>query len=181
MTSTISLNRCIDPEPAMPDDGSTPSPTVPAPQAVPDLPVAFRFAVSFGATARDADASFAEVSGISPEIELETVVDSGENHFAHRLPKGERHPHLVLERGIAKFESALVTWCRDVLEGALAAPLATKLMHVSLLDHSGSVLRLWSFEDAFPVKWEVEPFNGQRNALAMKKVEFGYRSVKREI
>ena len=143
-------------------------------------PVAFHFAVSFGTATRDADCSFREVSGLGPEMETETVVEGGENRFVYQLPKAVKHPRLVLKRGVAPFTSRLVTWCRDVLEGGLAWPVTTKLMHVALLDATGQPLRAWSFENAFPVKWEVDPFQSEKNDVAMEKVELSYLFSKRE-
>jgi phage tail-like protein len=143
-------------------------------------PVAFHFVVSFGAPAQDADCSFREVSGIGPEMETESVVEGGENRFVWQLPKAVKHPRLVLKRGVGPFDSRLVTWCRDVLEGGLNQSVSTKLVRVGLLDENGQTLRVWSFENAYPVKWEVEPFQSTKNEVAMEKVELVYQSCKRE-
>ncbi len=144
-------------------------------------PVAFKFAVSFGTAARDADCAFAEVSGISAELETETVVEGGENRYVYQLPKAVKHQRLVLKRGVAPYTSRLVTWCRDVLEGGLAWPVTTKLVQVSLLDATGQPLRSWSFDSAYPVKWEVEPFQSTKNEVALEKVELSYLFLKREV
>ena len=113
-------------------------------------------------------------------METETVVEGGENRFVYQLPKAVKHPRLVLKRGVAPFNSRLVTWCRNVLEGGLSQPLVPKLVHVALLDESGQPLRLWSFENAYPVKWDVEPFNATKNEVALEKVELSYLFSKRE-
>ncbi len=47
------------------------------------------------------DAAFQEVGGLEAEIEVETVVEGGENRFVHRLPKPVKHPNLSLKRGLA--------------------------------------------------------------------------------
>ncbi len=144
-------------------------------------PVAFHFRVSFGTATVDADCSFREVSGIAAEMETETVAEGGENRFVYTLPKAVKHPRLVLKRGVAPFTSRLVTWCRNVLEGGLGEPLSTKLLRVALLDENGQPLRLWSFEGAYPVKWDVEPFQSNKNEVALEKVELAYLNVQREL
>ena len=144
-------------------------------------PTAFYFTVGFGNVSGDADCSFREVSGISSEMEIETVVEGGENRYVYQLPKAMKHQRLVLKRGVAPFKSRLVTWCRDVLERGLVWPVTTKLMHVGLLGADGQPLRVWSFERAFPVKWEVEPFQSTKNDVALEKVELSYLCVKREV
>lgn len=144
-------------------------------------PAAFHFTVTFGTAARDADCSFREVGGISAEMETETVVEGGENRFVHQLPKAVKHQRLVLKRGVAPFGSRLVTWCREVLEGDLSRAVSPKTMHVHLLDEKGEPLRSWSFENAFPVKWEVEPFQSDKNEVALEKIELTYLLSKRVV
>ena len=154
---------------------------MPSRQASAYPPSAFHFAVSFGTAARDADCSFREVSGISSDMETEAVVEGGENRYVLQLPKAVKHQRLVLKRGIAPFTSRLVTWCRDVLESGLGWPVTTKQINVALLDETGQPLRMWSFENAFPVKWEVEPFQSSKNEVALEKVELAYLMSKREV
>lgn len=142
-------------------------------------PAAFHFTVTFGTETRDADCSFQEVSGIGAEMETESVVEGGENRFVHQLPKTVKHPRLMLKRGVAPFSSRLVTWCREVLEGDLSQPLKPRTLHVHLLDEKGEPLRGWSFENTYPVKWDVEPFQSNRNEVALEKIELAYLLSKR--
>ncbi len=134
-------------------------------------PPAFHFAVTFGASPKDTDGAFREVSGIGPEIETETVNEGGLNGFAHVLPKAIKHPRLVLKRGIALSDSRLVLWCQAVLDGGFVKPIYPKLVHVFLLDHAGDPLRCWSVENAWPVKWEIDGFQSTRNEVAMETIE----------
>jgi phage tail-like protein len=144
-------------------------------------PVAFHFAVSFGAMPPAVDGSFQEVSGIAPEMETEAVSEGGENRFVHQLPKAVKNSKLTLKRGVAGLESPLVSWCRAVLEGGLVRPIVPKVVHVFLLDGAGLPLRAWSFANAYPVRWEVEAFNSTKNELALEKIELSYAYSKREV
>jgi phage tail-like protein len=155
-----------------------PAPPLPVPPLL-YPPVAFYFRVSFGTAATDADCSFSEVSGIAAEMETETVVEGGENRFLYTRPKAAKHSNLVLKRGVAPCTSRLVTWCRDVLEGGLGQPITTQLIRVALMDESGQALRLWTFDGAYPVKWEVNPFQSSKNEVAIEKMEFSYLNFKR--
>lgn len=169
------------PAPPLPPARGLPTRGAAAPAAAVYPPVAFHFAVSFGIPGRDADCAFQEVGGLAAEMDTETVIEGGENRFVYQLPKAVKHPRLVLKRGVAPFTSRLVTWCRDVLESGLAYPVTTKLLRVSLLDEAGQGLRVWSFEHAYPVKWEVEPFQSSKNAVAIEKVELAYQLFRREV
>lgn len=145
------------------------------------LPVVFHFAVAVdGATASE-DAAFQEVSGLEAEIELETVVEGGENRFVHRLPKPVKHPNLVLRRGIASDRSQLVTWCKAVFENDFAAAIAPRGIVVSLRDAEGDPLRSWSLGNAWPVKWAVAGFGAMKNEIAIETMEFAYATLKRTL
>ena len=145
------------------------------------LPVVFHFAVSVdGATANE-DGAFQEVSGLEAEIEVETVVEGGENRFAHRLPKAVKHPNLVLKRGIASDSSQLVAWCKGVFENDLAQAIAPRGIVVSLRDSEGDPLRSWSIGNAWPVKWRVEGFGAMKNEIAIESMEFAYNTLKRTL
>ncbi|MBL1260676.1 MAG: phage tail protein [Thiotrichaceae bacterium] len=135
---------------------------------------AFYFKVSFAATSDSEDTSFQEVSGIGSEMETEDLAEGGENRFSHRLPKSIKHPKLVLKRGIATMDSALVMWCKDVLEGAFINPIEPMEVEVSLMNEEGEPTRVWSFINAFPVNWDVEGFNSTKNEIAIEKIELSY-------
>ncbi|MCE1244197.1 phage tail protein [Oryzomicrobium sp.] len=144
------------------------------------LPAAFYFKVKTGAPGSDTDVSFQDVSGIVAEMDLETYNEGGENTFVHRLPKGVKHQNLVVSRGMAAASSPLVTWCKETLEGGLAKPIETRLLQVLLLDAEGNPLRSWSFQGAYPVKWQATEFNSQKNELAIEKIEFAFNGFVRD-
>ncbi|SRR5450830_89350 len=137
-------------------------------------PAAFHFKVVFGATLGLTDTSFQEVSGMSAEVETETVVEGGENRYVHTLPKGVKHPNLELKRGIAALTSPLVIWCRSVFEMDFMIPVLAQPIIVMLLDKHHTPLRVWSFANAYPVKWEVETFNSTKNEVAIEKIVLSY-------
>ncbi|MGE3976123.1 MAG: phage tail protein [Nitrospira sp.] len=143
-------------------------------------PAAFYFRVVFDRSTGISDVSFQEVSGISSEIDFESVVEGGENRFVHRLPKGVRHPKLVLKRGIAKKNSGLVEWCRSVLE-QFKTPIEPKAIQVRLLNENGDPIRSWAIAGAYPVKWEVGNLNSTKNEVAIETIELSYATLTRFI
>ncbi len=164
--------------PGMPGSSTTSATVAPA---VP-YPMAFHFAVTIdSARVREPEASFQEVGGLSVEMEVETVTEGGRNESVHQLPKPVKYPRLTLKRGIAGRDSVLVQWCKSVLEGALAQPITTKPLQVRLLDQKGQPLRIWSFQDAFPVKWDVDPLDSTSNKVAMERIELVHRGWKRTL
>lgn len=144
------------------------------------LPVVFRFTVSIDGAGADVDAAFQEVSGLEAEIEVETVVEGGENRFTHRLPKPVRHPNLVLKRGVAASGGGLGKWCADVIEKDFSQPIKPRDVLVSLCDAEGDPIRSWSVGGAYPVKWSVGGFDAMRNEIAIETIELVYRTLKRK-
>jgi phage tail-like protein len=136
-------------------------------------PSAFHFKLVF-AKAPGEDTSFQEVSGIGSEIDVQEVVEGGENRFIHRLPKGVKHPLLSLKRGITDIDSPLVKWCKAVLEGDFVKPIEAQEVKVYLLDENHSPLRGWSFANAYPVKWEIDSFNSTKNEVAIEAIDLSY-------
>lgn len=134
---------------------------------------AFYFKVNFLATLGMLDTSFQEVSGISVEIETEDAPEGG-NHYVRKLPKAIKHPNLVLKRGIAPMTSPLIIWCRAVMETNFMVPIVPMPLNVSLLNERNLPVRTWVFTDAYPVKWDVEPFNSTKNEVAIEKIELSY-------
>lgn len=144
-------------------------------------PPAFYFTVSFGTGSEFSDTSFKEVSGLSSEIETEEVVEGGENRFVHQLPKKVKHQRLVVKRGTTDASSKLVKWCKETLENGFEKPIESKLIQVSLLNEKDAPLRTWSFDRAYPVKWEVDSFESTKNEVVLETIEFVYAAKKREL
>ena len=142
-------------------------------------PSAFYFKVMFGGTHENTDTSFQEVSGIVSEMEIETVVEGGENRFVHQLPKGIKHPNLELKRGIAPKDSPLVKWCIAVMEGDFVSAIETQTIRVFLMNENKTPIRGWLFDSAYPVKWEIESFGSTKNEENKKKIVLNYNYSKR--
>lgn len=143
-------------------------------------PPAFYFKVNFSGFGSYSDTSFQEVSGISREMETEDVVEGGENRFVHRLPKAMKYQKLVLKRGIATVRSELVKWCRSVLEGGFSQPIKPMpFVQVSLMNAEGRAIRVWTFTNVYPVKWEVGGFSSTKNEVAIESIELSYNDFSR--
>lgn len=140
----------------------------------------FRFAVDFdggdpaiGPSA--ADLQFLEVSGLAAELETVTLVEGGENRFAHRLPGRVKHGNLVLKRGHVA-DSALARWVEDAAQGVGVNPVDVT---VKLLDEQHAVLEQWTFVRAWPVKWSLSSFDATKNAYVVDTLELAYQRFER--
>ena len=116
---------------------------------------------------------FQEVSGISMETEIKEIVNGGENRFAHRVPTTVKFQNLVLKRGIASQNSALLRWCQETLEGNMSNPIKTHTILVQLLN-TGNVVKSWQFYNAYPVKWSVSSLLPNTNEVGIETLEMVY-------
>jgi phage tail-like protein len=142
-------------------------------------PAGFYFAVRFSDREVGQDTSFLEVSGIGSEVETMSYAEGGENRFAYTLPKAIKHSPLTLKRGIADFSSPLVKWCRDTLEGGLSSQIELRELSVVLLDEKSDPLRRWDFSGVWPQSWNIDPFQADKNSVAIEKIVLAYTSIKR--
>lgn len=148
-------------------------------------PPAFAFTVTVAGTGSAlqlsslTDTSFQEASGLEAKIELETVIEGGENRFAHQLPGVTKSPNLVLKRGYVTAPSFLSEWAAQTIGSTLNAPILTQTLVVMLLGPSRIPLVAWNFDRAWPVRWVTGPFDSQKNEVLTEVLEFAYANVTR--
>lgn len=133
-------------------------------------PVGFYFEVSF----KGEDAAFQEVSGLSKEMNVEEVWCGGENRFKYQLPTFTKSQNLVLKRALVAGKSQLVDWCASVVDDGLMATLEKHDVSVKLLDAEGDISRMWTFYDAYPIKYALSDFKSQSNELVIETMELKY-------
>jgi phage tail-like protein len=126
----------------------------------------------------EVDASFQEISGIDRELEVQALAEGGENRFAHQLPKRGKHPNLVLRRGIVSIESSLADWAEETIGADFSKPIKTRTLLVSLLSVKDTLI-VWTFTNAYPVKWSTAGFKAMDNSLAIETLEMAYAQVAR--
>ncbi len=136
-------------------------------------PVGFYFSVGFQGINND-DASFQEVSGISAQIETESIVEGGENRFAHKVPGRTKYQNLVLKRGLMKTNAAFAKWISSTLNDGLSNPIQPKIIIVKLLNQDGKPAMSWIFHDAYPIKWNISGNDQKKNSIAVESIELAY-------
>jgi len=136
-----------------------------------DLPVAFYFEVEFGEQIK---VPFKEVSGLSVEMETETIQEGGVNEYDYKFPKQLKHGNLVLKRALLPLTNSIETWICQSLGNDFTLPVVTKNILIHLLNENGKSLRVWGCSGAYPVKWEVDNFDSEKNGIIIESVEFTY-------
>ena len=149
-------------------------------------PVGFHFAVTFQFTQSPLEAilnpgdagpdlsqefRFQEVSGLEVELEMESIVEGGQNRFTWQLPKRTRYSDLTLKRGLI-VGSDIVTWVRDALENFNFKPVNVQ---VSLLNEKHEPIQSWFIVNAIPKKWAISGFNAQENSIVIESLTLSYQ------
>lgn len=145
-------------------------------------PPAFHFLVSFsGVDPPITDLIFQEVSGLESKIETSELREDEENSFVHHLPGAIAHPNLKLKRCLTTADSALIRWCKSVLESDFAKVIAPKDIDLSLINDLDRPVAAWSITNAYPIAWELGAFDAMKNELAIAAIELNYASITRKL
>ncbi len=135
-------------------------------------PVGFHFMVEFGLNGiGNNDFRFKEVSGISLEMEEESVIEGGENRFVHKLPVRAKYPDLVLKRGMI-IDSTVREWCRQSIQNYNIKPVT---VWVKLLNEKHEPLKTYVFVNAWPKKWSISDFNAESSEIVIETLELAYQ------
>ncbi len=130
------------------------------------------------------DGYFSEVEGIEMQIETGSdLKEGGNNYEQYHLPGRATYTDLTLKRGMVLANSALYTWCEDVINNLGDKPIETKDVMVNLLSKpgtssDGSVLITWTFNKAFPKKISFGSLNASAGAIMIETIVLVYRSFK---
>lgn len=146
------------------------------------FPVAFYFAVEFKKDSYIAEIPFEEVGGLTVEMETEEIKEGGENGFSYHVPTRIKHGNLSLKRALAPVKN-------DFLEGLASRPLNGDPISsltlfditITLLGGDHDPLRSWLVTGAYPVKWDLVPFQATKNELAVETLEFAYTKLQRKL
>ncbi len=141
------------------------------------LPVSFYFSVGFMGGLNEV--AFKEVSGLSSEMEVETLREGGENSYELKLPKQVKHSNLVLKRALMPLTNTVEAWIKLNMESNLSLLIVPDIITISLCDADGIPLRVWSCVGAFPVKWEVDTMDAEKNSVLIETLELAYSSLTR--
>lgn len=136
-----------------------------------ELPVSFYFQVEFE---NETAVSFKEVSGLSVELETETIQEGGVNEYDYKFPKQIKHGNLVLKRALLPLSNSIEKWICSCLGNDFSKPITTKDISVKLLNENRQPLRSWVCAKAYPVKWDVESFDSEKNGVVIESIEFTY-------
>lgn len=118
---------------------------------------------------------FAEVSGISTELQTEDVTEGGTN-LTYHLPKPSKPKNLVLKRALATTPSPTTRWAEAAINNMEFHPCTVL---VSILNNMHMPVANWVFTNAYPIKLELSSLNASKGELVIQTLELAYLQLKR--
>lgn len=147
----------------------------------PNPALSHRFGVFFlagGLLPNPIDFRFQRVSGISTEVQLETINEGGQNLYAHRLPSKVSYNNLILERGYctSTVPSPLNLEFNDTFSRFKFHPCDVLVTLFNEVGGSSTPVPIgaWIYKKAYPVKWSVSDLDAQANSVVVDTMELAY-------
>jgi phage tail-like protein len=135
-------------------------------------PVSFFFSVKFTRISnKDLDTRFQSISGLSVDVQTETIKEGGENRFEHVIPVRTKYQNLVLKRGVVT-DSSLIDWCLNTFQNLEIRPAD---LTISLLNQEQMPLMTWNVVGAWPKKWTVDDLNAMESKVLIETLELQYQ------
>ena len=124
--------------------------------------------------------TFNEVDGLTVEVESFDLEEGGQNHFAHHFPGRFSWPNLVLKRGIVNGDGLFDWLSKSSGEGfeGNGSKVERSTGAVTLVSELGERLRSWSFEGAFPVRWNGPTFVSGSNDSPSEELEIAHHGFR---
>jgi phage tail-like protein len=123
---------------------------------------------------------FMEVSGLEVSVAVEDLEEGGENSYVHKLPGRMSWPNITLTRGITQNDT-LLTWLNKSSGEQFSAngnKLTRSTAAITLIGPSGTRLRSWEFDGAFPIRWKGPQFAVDSSDMAVEELEITHHGFR---
>lgn len=119
---------------------------------------------------------FREASGLSVTVEVEEVVEGGQNFHTHKLPGRFTFTNVTLRRGLTE-DNGLIAWIDEVTAGGFekkGKKLKRNTVAIVLMSADGKRLRTWTLQEAFPASWKGPDFSLANDDFLVEEVEIAH-------
>ncbi|MCU0512530.1 MAG: phage tail protein [Anaerolineae bacterium] len=100
-----------------------------------------------------------------------SIQEGGQNAYVHKLPTRVEVGTVKLRFGVCR-SSDLLLWYLQVMMGDKLN--ATHNMIVMMYDPLGFPVVLWTFKDAYPIRWTGPTLRAGESAVAVEEIEFAF-------
>jgi phage tail-like protein len=117
----------------------------------------------------DTIGQFSHCSGLEMSFEMYEYAEGGNNDYVHKFPGRLQFPNLLLSRGLTNSD-ALLRWFA-------ATKTKAQTKQVTLTVKSGTNQRMFTFQDAFPVRWTGPTFDTNAPAMGTESLEVAHSGL----
>ena len=140
----------------------------PAEGYVPGL--GFLFRVEFDGTI---NGTFAECSGLSAEMRVDTWEEGGRNDAPLQFPGPSQYGNLTFSYGLTA-TNEMFRWLRDPMLGKDVRKPVSIIMNGA---GNTEMVGRWDFERAFPVRWSGPSFSAAGSDVAIETLELSHEGL----
>ncbi len=147
-------------------------PLPPIPGLSPETHLGFRYQVM---SAKVPISIFNEVVLPTLTMETEDVKEGGQNKYTHKLPGRINAGTVKLKQGIVHVD-LMMKWYVDVMTKQKYGKQQEMLI---IVQYSALFipLRIWQFENAYPIKWTGPQLQSGQSAAIVEEFEFAHSGV----
>jgi phage tail-like protein len=119
---------------------------------------------------------FQQASGLSVTVEVEEVVEGGQNFHTHKLPGRFTFDNVRLTRGVTE-DNGFLAWIDTATAGAFEKngnKMKRTTVAITLVSASGTRLRTWTLQEAFPVSWSGPDFALSDDSFPTEELELAH-------
>lgn len=151
-------------------------------------PGGFHFKVELAVDSlnNESEQRFQEVSGLTVEVETESLREGGQNRFEYKLPKRAKYPNLVLKRGLLTktpfTKTAFFDWFKSAMNtyfDVFTFDFKPADITITLLDEADKPVAVWNVVQAYPLKWTMSDLKSTENAIVIETMELAYQYFER--
>jgi phage tail-like protein len=121
---------------------------------------------------------FTEFRLPSLQVDVERIQEGGQNAYIHQLPVRVNTGTVSLRHGLTR-DMSLLNWYLDVMKGDLDK--AYRQVTVALVDSMSVPVVVWSFRNAYPVKWSGPSLKTDSSEIAIEELELVYHGFEIEL
>ena len=120
--------------------------------------------------------AFRQVSGLKTETEIYEHAEGGDNEGVRKLLGTTRHSNITLTKGWVN-ETVLFDW-RDKIASSGANKIERKSGSIIAIGDDGKTeLKRWNFSKAWPVRWEMNPFDSNTSTAQCELIEIAIEKL----
>ena len=124
---------------------------------------------------------FQEVSGLEANLEIEEIIEGGNNLFKYRVPTRQTYGNITLSKGVIKENDSFHEWFKGaMLKLASISNFSDgriKTLKIDLMSpgKDAEIVRSWQLVGAFPIKWSISCLTASENKISIESVEVTFQ------